>query len=254
MTPVAEQLDAQTEYSVPGFQTDEIIQIEPGQRVDLSSYEPLLTAEKASERFGFPTGALQAVIRLPFRLSAFNGVDVERLKAGELKSFVGEDREVMERRQDAVSVYCFRVPEPKGRHHVANQPPHFLLMGVEQIKQFKELEHYDSPSLPQTDTGVLELSAGKRKTIGRVSWLPGVGVDVGLLAYDSELRDAYQSVSRYQMIASVNKGGHLIVEGDEFSYHKNAEAMRVEVGKPLSGPRSKRGLLGRMLLHGSRVN
>ena len=181
--PPQEQYPAQQpECTAPEIQVDAYIGLRYGKTIDVSRYEPLLTAEQSSEEMGFPTGALQAVIRLPHKQSFFLGLTPPELAGNEgFAAFLQENYDEYTRRRNNATVYCFKAPEAVGRHGVSQ--PGYYFMGLEQIKQLRDQAQYGPSSLPDTRGGVLDLEAGQKVRIGRGndSWLPNVGWDYAQL-------------------------------------------------------------------------
>jgi hypothetical protein len=206
-------------------------------RLDVSSYKPLLSAEVAAEQFGFETGPLQTVVRLPFRNDSFRGLKPQERE--EIKAFPDASRVMLEQeriireRMNAVSIFCFVTPDSRGRHHIADK---FYLMGLEQLQQLGGNLQSTTSSLPQVGDGILGLSPGQHELIGRSGWLPGIGWDTALLHHDVALAQRYQSVSHRQAIVSVSDAGHLFIQEDPQAHVNNRGVAFVAVGELKSMP------------------
>jgi hypothetical protein len=226
---------SQTEFLAPTFLAESDFELRSGGAIDISQYEPLLTAEQTEAKIGFPTGALQAVVHLPYKESYFLGEVPEELVGSEqYAAFRAIDRAEVARRRNAVSIYCFKAPEGTGRHSASQEM--YYCMGLEQLGQLREQVLYGSPSLPETDDGIVGLTRGQGVRIGRGenNWLPNVGRDyTSLKNSDDYLKEQFSSVSRHQADVWVDEYGDLVVRRSENSYSHYGRAMSVEVGRPL---------------------
>ncbi len=220
-----------------------IEEILTGQTLDTSHFQPVLNAHDATKLVGFPVGALQTVINLPYSRTWFDLdrlTEISKLFKGaqpqhvptntEYAKFLAKDDALIEARKMATQVYCFRASHPGARQF--QDSAQFYIMGYSQIEQIRDRALMGDSSIPMANNGIIGLREGDSLPIGRHEWLPNLGLDTSLVRQDDYLRDMYGAVSGYEADVWV-RHGRFIVGRNPQSHNHNNGLLSVNVGQPI---------------------
>jgi hypothetical protein len=174
--------------------------------VDLSTSEPVLTAEQVKKQYGVDLGELTAVVELPAPQAYGGGYDAFRPKL----------------------VYAFTQASADARHA---KPTHFV-MGQQSLDALHAAAVTGDRIDESLTSDVLTLSRGSNEEviIGREGWLPELGYDTDMVRTDPGVRAQYETVSRSQVMLSVTEAGGLAIT--DLNSHNGTMAY---YGAPIEG-------------------